>query len=112
MGNRDEYGKWIFMSTPRLWIKQLTFSDGTTVRLKKSDIVLIVGPNNAGKSAALRAIRDRITTAPNQSPSPVLSSLELDREGTVSDVEEWLKSFARVVNEPTIDPSYQALGGA
>ncbi|MBA3613091.1 MAG: AAA family ATPase [Nitrospirales bacterium] len=44
---------------PRVAISQLTFSDWTEVVISQNDIVLVVGPNNAGKSAALRAIRDK-----------------------------------------------------
>jgi Tfp pilus assembly ATPase PilU len=40
---------------PRLWIYQLSFSDGSAVTLAKDDIVLVVGPTNSGKSATLRA---------------------------------------------------------
>ena len=45
--------------TPRVAISSLTFSDGTDVPISPNDVVLVVGPNNAGKSAGLRAIRDK-----------------------------------------------------
>ena len=38
----------------QVWIDALTFNDGNTVKLAKNDIVVLVGPNNAGKSATLR----------------------------------------------------------
>ena len=41
---------------PRVWVKSLTFSDGTVLELDRDEIVLFVGPNNAGKSALLREI--------------------------------------------------------
>jgi ABC-type cobalamin/Fe3+-siderophores transport system ATPase subunit len=92
---------------PRLWVDQLTFSDGSTVQLGKSDIVVIVGPNNAGKSAALRAIRDKLSS---NLKSPVVGDLSLGKEGTGDDVAEWLDTFTRK-NEPlATDPVFQAFG--
>ena len=37
-------------------IKELTFTDGHTLKLRKDSIVVFVGPNNAGKTACLRNI--------------------------------------------------------
>lgn len=37
-------------------IKELTFTDGHTLNLRKDSIVVFVGPNNAGKTACLRNI--------------------------------------------------------
>ncbi len=34
-------------------IKELTFNDGHTLKLRKDSIVVFVGPNNAGKTACL-----------------------------------------------------------
>ncbi len=41
---------------PRLFFRTITFSDGTELELEEDDIVLFVGPNNAGKSAARREL--------------------------------------------------------
>lgn len=37
-------------------IKSLTFSGGQTMPLESGTLLLLVGPNNSGKSAALREI--------------------------------------------------------
>jgi ABC-type cobalamin/Fe3+-siderophores transport system ATPase subunit len=92
---------------PRLWIKQLTFSDGSTVELGKSDIALIVGPNNAGKSATLRAVRYKLST---HLASPILSGVLIDREGDSNEVETWLESFTRKHDPNVPDPAFQGLG--
>lgn len=93
--------------TPRLWIDTLTFSDGSQVTFDKSDVVVIVGSNNAGKSATLRAIRDRLI---NNTVSPVLTGLTSIREGSDQDVVEWLDSFTRKNDPYAPDPVFQALG--
>ena len=93
--------------TPRAWIDQITFSDGTSLGFHKSDIVLIVGPNNAGKSAALRAIRKKLS---QNSPSRVISDVVLAREGTPDEVVDWLDSFTRKNNVHGPDTMFQAFG--
>lgn len=92
---------------PRLWVQQLTFSDGSTVNLSKNDIVLVVGPNNAGKSATLRAVRDKLAT---NSHSDVVTTLASMREGDAAQVAEWLNSFTRKHDPFAPDPVFQAFG--
>ena len=38
----------------RIWINEITFSDNSTLQFEKDDIIVLVGPNNAGKSASLK----------------------------------------------------------
>lgn len=42
---------------PSLSFETITFSDGQTLSFEEDDIVVFVGPNNAGKSAALRELQ-------------------------------------------------------
>lgn len=39
--------------SPAIWFDRITFSDGTEISLDLGDVVVLVGPNNAGKSVAL-----------------------------------------------------------
>lgn len=64
---------------PRVWINSATFSDGTTLEFEKSDVVVFVGPNNAGKSVTLRNLREKIEGS--QHEQVVVKSIELKREG-------------------------------
>lgn len=41
---------------PTVTLSEITFSDGKTYKLKPNDKIMLVGPNNAGKSLALREI--------------------------------------------------------
>lgn len=96
---------------PRVAINQLTFSDGTEVVIAPNDIVLVVGPNNAGKSAALRAIRDKLQNASHK--SPVLQNVLLHRTGTLADFNAWLSGWTVLQTESSPDnPIHQALGHA
>jgi hypothetical protein len=73
----------------KLYIDELTFSDGTKVRLNESSFLVIVGPNNAGKSVALREIQTQV--AADFVPR-VVPSLSIKREGTAAEAWEHIKA--------------------
>lgn len=98
-------------TVPRVAIKAVNFGDGTRVDFGPSDVVVIVGPNNAGKSASLRAIRDKLQNAAHK--SPVVQSVEIVRTGSLSDFATWLMTWTvRQVESQPDNPVYQALGHA
>jgi ABC-type arginine transport system ATPase subunit len=45
---------------PRLTFDSITFSDGQTLKLEADEIIVFVGPNNAGKSGSLRELNQWI----------------------------------------------------
>lgn len=45
------------VTKPTLSFESVTFSNGETLKFEKDEIVVFVGPNNAGKSAALREMQ-------------------------------------------------------
>jgi hypothetical protein len=95
-------------TSPRVAITSLTFSDDTKVSFSQDDVVLVVGPNNAGKSAALRAIRDKLQ---GEAFSPVLQALEIQRIGSPETLSSWLVGWTvRQSGSPVGDPVFQALG--
>ena len=47
-------------SPPSVTFESITFSDGQTIQLDPTDVVVLVGPNNAGKSLALRELEEHI----------------------------------------------------
>lgn len=97
--------------TPRVAISSLMFSDGTDVSISPNDVVLVVGPNNAGKSAGLRAIRDKLQNAAHK--SPVLHSLKIQRDGSLDEFSSWLLGWTvRQMESPPENPIFQALGHA
>lgn len=55
-------------------IAGIVFADGTTVTPPQARVTVLVGPNNAGKSASLRQIQDLLLRPNARSPRPPGSS--------------------------------------
>ena len=93
-----------------IWLESVTFSDGSVLNLGRNDVVVIVGPNNAGKSAALRGIHQKVHSI--HSPSPVVKSINIGSEGSADELIQWLENSTRVVEQPPGNFQYQTLGAA
>lgn len=76
---------------PSVSITSVTFSSGTTVDFGPKDKVVLVGPNNSGKSQALRDILD-ICRNGLKGRTSVVTGLELSKEGTLTDLKRFLDS--------------------
>ena len=77
---------------PKLHFGTITFSDGNTLTLDEDDIVVFVGPNNAGKSAALRELEAWIARS---MPGLVVKDATLDKQGTAEDLRLYLEANAQ-----------------
>ncbi|MCW6508180.1 ATP-dependent nuclease [Lichenifustis flavocetrariae] len=66
-----------------LHISKLTFSNGTSINLAPDAILVLTGPNNVGKSSALREIRDFLLDG--RRPRPVLQDVTLACKGEEED---------------------------
>lgn len=94
---------------PRVWIKGVTFSSNTVVNFESDDVVIIVGPNNSGKSATLRAIKDKSINS--NSSSAVVKKIAVGKEGTSDDVIAWLRRTTKVTQEGT-NSTFRGLNSA
>lgn len=65
---------------PDVYIKTLAFNDGTVLELDSSDIVIITGPNNSGKSRAIKDIYDYYYDI--RGTSVVIKDIQLDFIGS------------------------------
>ncbi|AWM86847.1 ATP-dependent endonuclease [Microvirga sp. 17 mud 1-3] len=79
---------------PHARLKEIQFSDGTIMGLTPGEIIVFVGPNNAGKSAALKEIYGRLAHGQNF-PTRVTTRVEFESSETGQEVEEWLARTAR-----------------
>ncbi len=81
---------------PRIWVKEIKFSEGLSIELEKDEIILFVGPNNVGKSVSLKEINGKISN--RKMKSIIVSDVELNKEGEEKDLLEHIKSSA-IVND-------------
>lgn len=73
--------------TFKVSIKSVTFSDSTEVQVPEGGILVIVGPNSAGKSRSLRDIRDGIA---GQTSGAAVSSIKLELDGSSIELLQYL----------------------
>jgi ABC-type transporter Mla maintaining outer membrane lipid asymmetry ATPase subunit MlaF len=77
---------------PRLSFETIQFSDGTELQLAEDDIVVFVGPNNAGKSAALRELESWVGRS---NPGQVIKGATMRKVGTQTDLKTYLEANAQ-----------------
>lgn len=75
---------------PRVHLKSISFSGGQALQLSEKDKILIVGPNNSGKSQTLRDIMSLLTKDIPQ--NIVLKDIDLSRTGDDEDLENYIKT--------------------
>ena len=79
--------------SPSVTFENITFSDGTTIGLDPADVVVLVGPNNSGKSLALRELDDYLG---GNSATTVLKSIKLRKSGTKEDFDAFVRKHGQV----------------
>jgi energy-coupling factor transporter ATP-binding protein EcfA2 len=80
------------LQRPHLSFETITFSDDTTLDLDDDDIVVFVGPNNAGKSAALRELDGWVARSTS---GHVVKKATLRKVGTQKDLRVYLEANAQ-----------------
>lgn len=80
--------------SPSLTVSKLTFSDGTTVSIGEADLVVLVGPNNSGKSMALRQIEANLAV---QNRYNVIRECEVRRVGTDDELHKHIVSSSQLI---------------
>lgn len=75
-------------------VKSLTFNGGTKVETAKADVVVLVGPNNSGKSRTLQEMFMRMSWMPGYPPVDpncfALSEIELAKSESPDELVSWL----------------------
>ncbi len=97
------------MST-RIWINQLEFSDGSTIDFEKNDIVVFVGPNNAGKSASLKECAGLLRSR-NKPKNKVIKKLVTGQEGSKESLISFLEQTSKKhYSDNNEEPYFQGFG--
>ena len=85
------------IADPAVTLESITFSDGTKITLQPTDVVILVGPNNAGKSVALREIEEHIR---NPYRGTVVTRVDLRRVGTEEELVAFLRRHSKDNSHP------------
>ncbi len=80
-------------SSPSVTFESITFSDGTVIELEPDDVVVLVGPNNAGKSLALRELDNHFG---GNHETRVLKSITPRKTGTKDDFEAFVRKHSQI----------------
>lgn len=96
------------MNNPFVTITSATFSDNTKLEFSSNDIVVFVGPNNSGKSAALKDIYEKSKASAHE--GVVVKGIELTNSGTKEEVLSWLERGAKKMLQNPSNPTYSRLG--
>lgn len=91
----------------RFWLEEIQFSDTTRIKLSKNDIVVLVGPNNAGKSASLKETLGLIKASHYK--GKVIKSLIIEQEGSEFDFFSLVESNS-FVDTTKEQPLYKGFG--
>jgi energy-coupling factor transporter ATP-binding protein EcfA2 len=95
----------------RIWISEIEFNDGTKITLGADEIVVLVGPNNSGKSATLKESLSLLKSKVNaKQTSKVLRDLIISKEGDETSFKSFLESVStkNFLNNP--EPHFQGFG--
>lgn len=92
----------------RFWIEGITFSEETTIETDKDDIVVFVGPNNAGKSASLKEMFSLLNS--KKKKGKVLKDIKINKEGDVDDLFKLLDTSATKNHDNPSQILYQGFG--
>ena len=75
---------------PHIYVKGITFNDGTVVNIRQSDIIIIVGANNSGKSQSLLDIQN---CAKTKTSGIVIQKIDVNYENGFKYDEYFAHSF-------------------
>ena len=91
---------------PSLSFESITFSNGDTLKFEEDEIVVLIGPNNAGKSAALKEMQQFVSKHVAQN---VIKNATLRRRGDHTELKNYLEKYASKVGG-VVDYRYAGLG--
>jgi energy-coupling factor transporter ATP-binding protein EcfA2 len=96
------------ISRPRAWLRSIQFTTGLKLDLNPHEVVVIVGPNNSGKSVFLRELQVLLLNGPENTPGRlVVQSVHVETDSDTDQVLQWALSITpeRVRSLNRQDPS-------
>ena len=78
-----------YQGGPALYVKSITFTNGTKVGLEPNSIVVLTGANNVGKSSVLRQVGDWIVSGYGR--GPLVNEIEIGVHGTAEQFRDFIE---------------------
>jgi energy-coupling factor transporter ATP-binding protein EcfA2 len=91
---------------PKVTLSEITFSSGIKVKFEETEKVILVGPNNSGKSQSLREIVSICQTG-DTTKSLVIKDLKLKKHGNSEDLRLYLNKNAELIQDHFRISDYQ-----
>ena len=79
------------VTKPKIHLTSITFSGGDTINLYPNEKLIVVGPNNSGKSLALREILATLSSRTRVSSNLVIQSVQLEKVVEEGQFESYLR---------------------
>lgn len=76
---------------PRVWLDSVSFKSGTNLVLARHEVIVVVGPNNSGKSVLLRELEGWLTHG--LARPLVVSGMTLETSSTPEELVQWAHSI-------------------
>ncbi|MEL1240222.1 ATP-dependent nuclease [Flavobacterium flavipallidum] len=89
----------------KIWLSNIEFNDNSKVSLNENDIVVIVGPNNAGKSATLKETSSMIRNKTKR--GKIVSDITINNSGTEEDLVTYVNNFSQEIYTGSRQPDLQ-----
>tara|TARA_R110001592_G_scaffold149963_1_gene375548 strand:+ start:251 stop:1930 length:1680 start_codon:yes stop_codon:yes gene_type:complete len=89
----------------KIWLSEIEFSDKNKVLIEENDIVVIVGPNNAGKSATLKETAKMLHRKSNK--GEVVLNIVINKKGSKEELISYISGFSQKNFQGNPLPFYQ-----
>ena len=78
-------------SRPHVWLKSISFKGGTNLALAQHEVIVVVGPNNSGKSLLLRELEGWLTQG--LARPLVVGGVTIEASSTPDELVHWARSI-------------------
>ncbi len=92
----------------KIWVHEAEFNDSTKIQFGQNDIIVFVGPNNAGKSVSLKEISALIVA--NNRQQKVVKNISIRSQGTETDLVNTLQLYTKKTTNSDPSPYYSGIG--
>ncbi len=88
-------------------VRSLHHASGARIEVPEGGIVVLVGPNNAGKSLSLRELQMHLTSPNPAEPFRSITAVDTRKVGDLRDLDEWLRATCKVGRQTGIETFFR-----